>query len=164
MAVRVVLSSALLAVSLAGGAASKDSVPAVDPSFLSHMSCSGAPNEIKVIVHNVKKAEGLITADLYADQEEGFLKKAGRVGRISVAAKSPVTVFCLAAPSASPHAVAVYQDENANKKFDKNGLGLPDEPFGLSNNPKLRFAMPKPSDAVVPVDAAGTVVEIALRH
>ena len=162
MTKRVVSAAALLALASVAGATAKDSIPAGDVASLTHMSCQGAPNEIKVIVRGVKKSQGLITADLYANTEEGFLKKAGRVGRISVAAKSPTTVFCLAAPSADPHAVAVYQDKNANKKFDKNGLGLPDEPYGVSNNPKMRFGPPKASESVVPVDAAGIVVEIAL--
>lgn len=130
---------------------------------LTHLSCKGGPNEIKIVVRNVKKAQGLVTADLYPDRQENFLKKAGRVGRISVAAKSPVTVFCLDAPSDAPHAVAVYQDKNANQKFDKNGLGLPDEPYGVSNNPKMRFGPPKIEEAVFPVDPKGVTVEISLK-
>lgn len=162
MTYRIVYGAAFLAF-VAAGAAADDKVSAGDLTSLSHMTCTGAPNEIKVVVRNVKKAEGIITADLFANREEGFLKKAGRVGRVSVAAKSPVTVFCIVAPSATPHAVAVYQDRNANKKFDKNGLGLPDEPYGVSNNPKMRFGPPKASESVIPVDAAGTIVEIALK-
>ncbi|MEQ1929735.1 MAG: DUF2141 domain-containing protein [Parvularculaceae bacterium] len=140
-----------------------EGIPDAAIASVEHMSCKGVPNEIRVIVRNVKRAEGLITADLYADTEEGFLKKAGRIGRISVAAKAPLTVFCLAAPSAAPHAVAVYQDRNANKKFDKNGLGLPDEPYGVSNNPRMRFGPPKISEAVFHVDPSGAIADISLK-
>jgi uncharacterized protein (DUF2141 family) len=162
---RVAFGAGLLALWAMGpaiGPATAEDIPAAAASA-NHVSCKGAPNEIRVVVRNVKKAQGLITADLFADNEEGFLKKAGRVGRITVAAKSPVTVFCLPAPSAAPHAIAVYQDKNANKKFDKNGLGLPDEPYGVSNNPKMRFAPPKVSEALFPVDPKGAIVEISLK-
>jgi uncharacterized protein (DUF2141 family) len=138
-------------------------IPSQPPADLTHMSCKGAPNEIKVIVRNVKRAEGLITADLFPNREENFLKKPGRVGRISVAARSPVTVFCLAAPSPTPHAVAVYQDRNANTKFDKTGIGLPAEPYGVSNNPRMRFGPPSAAESVFPVDANGSTIEISLK-
>ena len=158
----VALSAALAAIGSLGAAA-KD-IPAAEIAAMTHMSCAGAPNEIRVVVRNVKKAQGLITADLYPDREENFLKRAGRVGRISVAAKAPVTVFCLAAPSSAPYAVAVYQDRNANQKFDKNGLGLPDEPYGVSNNPRMRFGPPKVSEALIHVDPEGAVADISLKR
>ena len=34
-------------------------------------------------------------------------------------------------------AVGSFQDFNKNKKIDKNFLGIPKEPFGFSNNPRL---------------------------
>ena len=34
-------------------------------------------------------------------------------------------------------AIGSFQDFNKNKKIDKNFLGIPKEPFGFSNNPRL---------------------------
>jgi uncharacterized protein (DUF2141 family) len=143
------------------GVAAKKTAPEIPTT---HVSCKGGPREIRVVVTNVRKNEGLITVDLYRNAEEGFLKKAGRVARARYAAKAPVTLICLAAPSEEPHAIAVYQDRNANKKFDKGALGLPAEPYGLSNNPKMRFAPPKVGEALFHVPTEGATVEIVLKN
>lgn len=130
----------------------------------SHVSCTSQPNEIRIVIKNVKKSVGLMTADLYKNDAEGFLHKEGRVGRARFAAKAPVTVFCIDAPAADAYAIAVYHDKNANQSFDKNPLGLPAEPFGLSNNPKLRLAPPKIEEALFEVAAEGAIVEIELNN
>ncbi len=44
------------------------------------------------------------------------------------------------------YALALFHDENANKKLDKNFFGVPQEGYGISNNPKTVFE-PTFSDA-----------------
>lgn len=141
-------------------AAAADSTPAQ----IAHVSCTGAPNEIRIVVRNVKKSVGLMNADLYRNDESGFLHKEGRVNRVRFAAKAPVTMFCLDAPATDFYALAVYHDKNANHAFDKNPLGLPAEPYGLSNNPKMRLAPPKIEEALFQVAADGATVEIELNN
>ena len=34
------------------------------------------------------------------------------------------------------YAIALFHDENSNKKLDKNFFGVPKEGYGISNNPK----------------------------
>lgn len=147
-------------------AASAPSAMADDakPVHFEHVSCSGAPNEIRIIVRNVKKSVGLMTADLYANDEDGFLHKRGRVSQVRFAAKAPVTAFCIRAPKQAPYAIAVYHDRNANRSFDKNAFGLPAEPYGVSNNPPMRFAPPKIGDALFEVAENGATVEIQLHN
>jgi len=87
----------------------------------------------------------------------------GRLKQVKVAAKSPVTSFCMTAPTEGEFAVSVYQDENANGDFDKGPLGLPAEPWGISQNPKIRFGPPSVKEAIFPVSADGAKVEIKLR-
>jgi uncharacterized protein (DUF2141 family) len=41
------------------------------------------------------------------------------------------------------YAVRAYHDENANGKLDKNFLGFPKEPYGISNNAKSKTGAPK---------------------
>lgn len=163
MAVKSIAALALTSLALAGVTA-----PAVAVDMAAtqkpHVSCTGKPNEIRIVVKNVKKSVGLMTADLYSNDAEGFLHKQGRVGRARFAAKAPVTVFCIDAPTADAYAIAVYHDKNANQSFDKNPLGLPAEPFGLSNNPKMRLAPPKIEEALFGVAADGAIVEIDLNN
>ena len=60
-------------------------------------------------------------------------------------------------------AMAVYHDRNANGNFDKTGLGLPAEPWGLSNNPRSLFGPPPIEKTLFEVSADGATVEIELN-
>ncbi|NJR31436.1 DUF2141 domain-containing protein [bacterium] len=128
-----------------------------------HMSCKGEPREILVRVVNVKKSIGLMTVELYRNDADGFLNKRGREFRQRFAARAPVTEVCLHAPAAGQWAMVVYHDENANEKFDKGTFGLPVEPFGVSQNPKIRLAPPPIEKALFEVAENGATVEIGLR-
>lgn len=116
-----------------------------------HVSCMGKANEIRLVIDGLKDSVGLVTVDLYYNDEEGFLKRAGRAVQRRAAAKAPRTSLCITAPEAGDYAIAVYHDENANKTFDKGAFGLPIEPWGISNNPKVRFRAPYVHEALFAV-------------
>ena len=59
--------------------------------------------------------------------------------------------------------MAIYHDRNANGDFDKTGLGLPAEPWGLSNNPRGLFGPPHVERTLFEVRAEGAEVEIRLN-
>jgi len=136
---------------------------AQDASF-AHVSCKGEPNEIKVTITNVKKSAGLMTAELYRNDPDGFLNKKGRLFRVRYAAHAPVTQFCVVAPGPGQWAMGAYHDQNANRKFDKNAFGLPAEPYGVSRNPKIKLAPPPISEALFEVAETGASVEIRLKN
>ena len=138
---------------------------AIDPSLFDfeHVSCRGEPYEIRIVIEGVKKNEGLMTADLYPNNQETFLRGRGRIELARYAAKSPVTKFCLTAPGPGLFAIGIYHDRNANKSFDKTGLGLPAEPWGLSNNPRGLFGPPKIEKALFQVTDDGATLAIKLN-
>ncbi|WP_411816738.1 DUF2141 domain-containing protein [Hyphococcus sp. DH-69] len=131
--------------------AKKTPPPTAEDYAFNHVSCKGDPNEIRVIVSGIEAATGLITADLFPNKEEGFLRGRGRLLQVKFAAKAPLTKFCITAPESGLFAMSVYHDGNANGIFDKNGIGLPAEPWGISNNPKVRFAPPPVEKALFSV-------------
>ncbi len=154
------------ALGLSGVLAAEDASAAkgeFDHSF-DHVSCIGGPNEVRVTVRGVDKSVGLMRADLYRNDPAGFLKRDGRVGKVSFAARAPFTQFCMRAPRDGEFAIAVYHDENANKTFDKKAFGLPDEPYGISNDPVIRFAPPKVDEALFSVSKNGASVVITLKN
>ena len=128
-----------------------------------HVSCNGAKNEIKVIINGVKDSVGLMSAELYPNDQEVFLKGEGRIKQVKFAARAPITQFCIIAPEAGAFAIAVYHDRNANGRFDKTGIGMPNEPWGISNNPKVRFSAPPVTKALFDVSQDGAKLEIKLR-
>ncbi len=157
---------AALGVALAaGGAAAEDSRDRVPPATnFEHISCKGGPNEVRLTIRNVKKSVGVLTVELYKNDQETFLKKEGRALRAKFAARAPMTQVCLYAPDATSYAIGVYHDQNANNKFDKRPpFGLPGEPYGVSNNPKMQFAPPTIEEALFHVPPDSTAVDVRLR-
>lgn len=129
-----------------------------------HVSCKSGPNEIRVTVKGVRKSAGLMTAELFRNDPDGFLNKKGRLFRVRYAAHAPQTQFCVTAPEPGKWAVAVYHDENANQKFDKGAFGLPVEPYGVSQNPKIRLGPPPIEEALFTVADSGADIEIKLKN
>ena len=128
-----------------------------------HVSCKGELNEVRIVITGIKDSAGLVVADMYPNREENFLRGKGRIKKVKFAARAPVTKFCMTTPEDGKFAIAIYQDRNANGEFDKNGLGLPAEPWGLSNNPKIRFKAPSAKQTVFDVSADGAKVKIDLN-
>ena len=58
------------------------------------------------------------------------------------------------------YGVAVFHDENSNGKMDTNVLGIPQEPYGFSNNVRIAFGPPSWEDAKFTVK--GSTVEVSI--
>ena len=58
------------------------------------------------------------------------------------------------------YGVAVFHDENSNGKMDTNVLGIPQEPYGFSNNVRITFGPPSWEDAKFTVK--GSTVEVSI--
>jgi uncharacterized protein (DUF2141 family) len=119
---------------------------------------------IAVHVHGVRSDAGELVVVLYGDNPDDFLRKGRRLARERVPARSGSVTVRLAAPRAGTYAVAVYHDENNNRKLDTSLIGLPTEGFGLSNNPVVRFRTPRLADAAFPVGDGRAAVDIALKY
>ncbi|HIC82288.1 MAG TPA: DUF2141 domain-containing protein [Kiloniellaceae bacterium] len=144
---------------LALGFAQGDAIAAGQPACTAE---EGAQIEVKV--ENVRSSKGLITAVLYGDDPEGFLKRGQRLDRIRVEAKEGETLLCLKAPAEGRYTVALYHDENGNKEFDRNFLGIPSEGYGFSNNPGFRFGKPEQEETLFSVNGSTTKVNISVLY
>ncbi len=139
-------------------------IPAMPSQGMSVVSCSQEGPYIAVRVQDVRTSDGLIVADLHGDDPKHFLKKGKRVSRIRVPAALDEVNFCIPVAGPGVYAIAVYHDVNGNRKFDKNWIGLPKEPFGVSNNPRVRLGPPKFKEAAFEVNEVGANVEIVLNN
>ena len=126
-------------------------------------SCAEHPYSIDLEVHNVRKKKGLITVDLHDDNPDGFLNKTGLVDRVRTPAEKDVTRICIPVERPGIYAIALYHDKDANQKFNKNFLGIPSEPFGISNDPRIGLKAPPHKAAAFDVQGPATPVLITLR-
>ena len=61
------------------------------------------------------------------------------------------------------YAVTVFNDRNGNERFDKNWIGMPREPWGVSNDARPHLRAPRFDEAVFDLPAGATTITIELR-
>ncbi|HYD23660.1 MAG TPA: DUF2141 domain-containing protein [Croceibacterium sp.] len=129
-------------------------------------SCTGPESDVKlyVDVEGVRSSDGLVAVTLYADKASKFLRKRGSLYVGRVAARAGTTSVCIHLPSAGIYALAVYHDADADRGFDRTGVGLPDEGFGFSNNPRVFLGMPAWSSVRLSVPRTDLRTRIRLRY
>lgn len=122
------------------------------------------PATIQVTVEKVRSSKGLITAVLYGDNPDTFLKRGARLDRIRVEAREGETLLCLQAPAAGRYSVALYHDENGNKEFDQDFLGIPTEGYGFSENPGFRFGKPDLEETLFTIEDSPVELKIGMLY
>jgi uncharacterized protein (DUF2141 family) len=65
--------------------------------------------------------------------------------------------------SPGSYAVTVFHDQNDNRRFDKNWVGVPREPWGVSNNVRPKLRPPTFEEARVDFEAGERAVRISVR-
>ena len=126
--------------------------------------CREQPYSMLITVRNIKDAKGFITLDLHGDNPATFLKKGAKIGRVRVPSVKGETQACVPVAHPGLYAVGIYQDKNMNFALDKGLLGIPAEPYGVSNDPPIYFGPPKFQDSAVKVEGPLTPVTITLRN
>lgn len=131
---------------------------------VTEQACDHTSTAIDVRVHGVRNDRGYVTFVLYGDDPDNFLVKGKKIFKQRFAAKRGTVTFCVLAPKVGAYAASVYHDENGNKKFDRNWIGIPAEGAGFSNNPALLFGPPSHAQAVFQVSSGRARVEIQMNY
>jgi uncharacterized protein (DUF2141 family) len=129
-------------------------------------ACGGPPSAVRLYVNveHIRSATGLIAVSLYNDNSRKFLAKRGALYVVRVPARAPTTRVCVNVPAIGVYAVAVYHDADANRRFDRTGIGLPAEAYGFSNNPGTLFGLPSFSSVRLRVARTDTWTTIRLKY
>ena len=134
------------------------------PAAAETADCTGEKSNTKLYVNvqNVKSAKGLVAVTLYADNSKKFLAKKGSLYVGRVAAKAGTTRVCIYVPGPGTYGLAVYHDQDGDRKFKRNGVGMPAEPYGFSNNASTFLGLPsfKSVRMNVPKDGFETSVKL----
>ena len=116
------------------------------------------PN-LRVIATNIQSDQGKLYVWVY-DKKDDWLSDRYRTQKsVEVAGNRSgdrITIELLL--PAGEYALSVFQDVDDNGKLERNFIGIPKEPAGLSNNLRPRFGPPKYKDATFTV-TVGAVTE-----
>jgi uncharacterized protein (DUF2141 family) len=118
---------------------------------------------IVVQLNGIKEPAGQVLLSLF-NKEEGFPtqpEKAFRWSRVKVTSTS--LIISLDGLPLGKYAIAVVQDENMNEVMDRNWLGLPSEPYGISNNAAGTFNAPTFDEAKFTVSGKRDTVKIEMQ-
>jgi uncharacterized protein (DUF2141 family) len=129
-------------------------------------SCTGHPGSVRLYVNvqGVKASEGLIAVTLYADDSSKFLAHRGSLYVGRVPAHQGTTRVCIWVPRPGVWAIIAYHDANANRKYDRNAIGLPKEGAGFSNNPSTFLGLPTFHSVRFAVHAPQSEINVRLKY
>lgn len=97
---------------------------------------------LKIVVTDIQVGKGNIVVELY-DNDKDFIKKPVKAQTLKATSES--MDFSFEIPDGI-YAVMIFQDVNENKELDRRFIGIPKEPYGLSNNFTPHFGPPKFDD------------------
>lgn len=128
--------------------------------------CTGAPSAtwVNLTIEGLRNSNGVVTIAPYPDDATKFLKPRGSLANGRVRARAGVVQACIFLPEPGAYGLALYHDENANGKVDKNGLGIPKEGFGFSNNPRIFFSAPSFKKVRVVISGPGASLRIRMKY
>ncbi|MFM2268559.1 MAG: hypothetical protein RL757_2000 [Bacteroidota bacterium] len=117
---------------------------------------------LKVTVHNIKASQGRIRVAIY-NSSATFLdsKKYFSIQAAPTNGQSSVTLgFSL---PYGDYAFTAYHDLNDNKNLDRSSLGVPEEPYSLSNGVNVKWRKPTFSECKVRVSQTNQDADLHLR-
>jgi uncharacterized protein (DUF2141 family) len=118
---------------------------------------------IEVAVSGIDSADGTVGIALW-DGDLGFpedIEHALDTAYVTIENGTARTRFELLAPGT--YAVTVFHDQNDNRRFDKNWIGMPREAWGVSNHVRPRLRAPRFDEAQFEVAAGPHAVEIQIE-
>jgi len=122
-------------------------------------------NDLIVIVEGVESANGEIGIALFRSAD-GFPLDTTHATQVWLPAKAGRVTHRISGLAAGTYAIAVSHDLNGNRKTDTNWVGIPTEPWAVSNNVRPTLRAPKFSEAAFDVIAgdAESKITIILRR
>ncbi len=108
--------------------------------FLSIISVA-AGNEIPVTVSGLESRSGNIMIAVYQNSKTFLSDDAYWSTTVTILESDQQVVF-IEVPPANDFAISVFIDTNKDGKLNKNFMGIPNEPYGFSNDPSSHFGPP----------------------
>jgi|JI6StandDraft_1071083.scaffolds.fasta_scaffold00225_6 uncharacterized protein (DUF2141 family) len=108
-----------------------------------------AQHKVELTIRGIENVQGSVLVAVY-NSEETFMKKRLASKKVKVSDNEVALTFEDVGPG--DYAITTFHDENDNNKLDTNFLGIPNEPYGFSNDARGSFGPPSFEKAKVKVD------------
>ncbi len=115
-------------------------------------------DHLSIDVHLTAQAHGELAYLIFASPSgfPGEVGKALRHGFLPIVPGVSQMQIHVELPPGT-YAVSVYEDLNSNRKLDRNFIGIPREPVGVSNNPRPHFGPPRFSECSFHLEKSTTI-------
>lgn len=118
--------------------------------------------DIIITVKNIKSNDGVLNVGMW-DSKETFTNEKKVLFGTRVPANIPTKKVTISDLKPGKYAISVFHDKNKNQKLDRNLLGIPQEPYGFSNDARGAFGPPKFEQAQIEVGDTDQNIEITIK-
>jgi uncharacterized protein (DUF2141 family) len=163
---RTFLAAGAVALAVPAAPARAEGLDEITPEAIAAVQadCRARPYSLLATIRNIRDARGILTIDLHGDDPAIWLKKGSKLARVRARAAKGQIEVCVPVERPGSYALAVYQDKDVNFEMNRNFLGLPAEPYGVSNDPSMNFGLPNMKDSLVAVHGPLTPVRVSLHN
>jgi uncharacterized protein (DUF2141 family) len=119
--------------------------------------------ELTVKVTDLQNHNGQIIFGIFKSKEGFPEEKAKAIVWQTKPIKGDAVVFTVSLPPGK-YAASALHDENCNNKMDYDFFGVPDEGYGVTNNPKPGFREARFDEATFDLPAGGATMTISIQY
>ena len=105
------------------------------------LGATAPTSSLEISITGLRSARGLVHACLTRDPHY-FPNCEQDPNALTISGPATATSLAINDVPPATYAIALFHDENSNRKLDKF-VGVPREGFGFSRNPVIRFGPPK---------------------
>ena len=113
-------------------------------------------------IEGIEEVKGIMQIGLFNDSDD-FLETGSEFRVSSVPVDSTVVSVIFDSLPEANYGISLYHDLNSSEDINKNFIGIPTEPWGISNDAYRMLSAPRWQEAVFTMDADKSIV-IHLRQ
>ena len=121
---------------------------------------------LKVNISNIDQEKGDLYLAIFS-KESSFPKESAKALMVKsfplTKEMHEMTITIAKNPNWEEIAFAIFLDQDKNKTLSKNILGIPKEPFGFSNNPRLITGPPNFDDCKITIQNT-SLIKVRLKR
>jgi uncharacterized protein (DUF2141 family) len=117
--------------------------------------------QLQVTIVGLENDEGKVMVGLF-DSKEGYASGKAPFRGCSAEIRGRKAECTFTGIPYGTYAIKAFHDKNGNGKLDTNFMGIPNEPYGFSNNARAEFGPAKWEDAKFAINSKNMSMEITV--